>query len=203
MVDQHSDSAEPPPPSVGLTLALFDRASAGDVRARRAAVERIEARVVDEVRRRLPAAARGHADTMDLAQDLFVTLLKPESRARFSNDDELRRYVTRAISLRVRDQFRVAGRRRVRRDGATRELEQSPADEPGPATRAEDDEQRRAVREAIARLPANEQKVVTMRLLEDRAWAEIAAELGISVEAARSAGRRGVARLGSIISERA
>jgi RNA polymerase sigma-70 factor (ECF subfamily) len=54
---------------------------------------------------------------------------------------------------------------------------------------------RQAVRQAIERLPANLRGAVTLRVLDDRSYAEVAHELGCSEGAARVRVCRGLRRL--------
>jgi RNA polymerase sigma-70 factor (ECF subfamily) len=58
-----------------------------------------------------------------------------------------------------------------------------------------------ALRRSLARLPEEQRKVVVMKVIQGRAFAEIAAETGVSVDACKMRLSRAVARIRADLTE--
>ena len=85
------------------TLALIDRASGGDDRARNALYDRYLPRLKRWARGRLPQKARGLVDTDDVVQDTLYRTLKKESAFNPDHSGAFLGYVRRAVDNRIVD----------------------------------------------------------------------------------------------------
>ena len=93
------------------SLDLLARAQAGD----QAAMDALMARYLPRLRRwasgRLPARARGMADTEDLVQDALLQTLKRIDGFEPRHEGALQAYLRQAVMNRLRDHLRSAARR--------------------------------------------------------------------------------------------
>jgi RNA polymerase sigma-70 factor (ECF subfamily) len=173
---------EPAPASLESTAVLLTRARDGDEAAR----ERLFARFLPVLRRwahrRLPARARGLADTDDLVQ---VTLTRTLGRLRDlepRQEGSFLAYLRRILLNAVREEIRRSSRR-----GAHEELSPELADDRASVVdEVLGREKMRAYEEALARLPEEQQEAVILRLEFGYSHAQVAEALGKrSADAAR------------------
>jgi RNA polymerase sigma factor (sigma-70 family) len=181
---------DPSPRTVGSTLfADLLQRNAGRI-----------ARMARALRNRRPRAA--DADTLDDVQDASARFLEKPRRIRSE---------THFLAL-FRGFIRNAFLDRARRDGAARrggdareaDLSPSelgtPASSLGPLTRAELQDRREQLKDALQRLDRRERRLVYLRVWEDRSWDEIARELDLaSPDAARMHYNRTLARVREIL----
>ena len=113
-------------------------------------------------------------DAEDAVQEVFLKYLR--SGKRFSDPDELRRYLTTATANQCRDLLKSAARRR------NRGLEETDR----PAASQEDPDARLDVRQALLRLPPRYRGVVYLFYYEDCSVREIADRLSLSETAVRT-----------------
>src|ERR1700752_2019945 len=102
---------EDPRPPEESSLALLERARAGD----RDALDALMARHLPRLRRwasgRLPQGARDVADTQDLVQDTLLQTFKRIGQFESRGEGALQAYLRQGILNRIRDEHRRAGRR--------------------------------------------------------------------------------------------
>ena len=157
------------------TLALLDRATGGDEKARDALYDRYLPRLRRWARERLPQSARDLVDTDELVQETLDDTLK----GGHGGGAFLGR-VRRAVDDRIVDEVRKVHRR-------------IPAGETAPGSPADP---RELYERAFQMLKLSEQAAIAARLEEGMSYEDIAQELGnTSAEAARMAVSRALVRL--------
>lgn len=134
------------------------------------------------------------APVEDLVQETFVRVLQNLDRFRGQSG-----FLTWATSIALnlaRDDGRKTTRRRRLTPGAEVEPDEiaRAEEQSGPALAELKDEAERA-REALNELPDTQRLAVTLRVVEDVEYSEIAARLGTSVPSVRTWVSRGLARL--------
>lgn len=157
-------------------------------------------RAFDHVYRELAPVVRaclhrwtGPSHVDDLCQKTFLRVHR--ARARYRPGAPVGAWVlTIARNLAI-DELRKRG---TRRDRPTREgeLPEIAVDPPEPES---DAEVIAAVRDAVAQLPESQRRVIQMHKLEERPFAEIAAELGIKEGAARVRAHRAYDKLRKLL----
>lgn len=174
------------------SFQLLVRAQRGD----REALEQLFERLFPALRRwargRLPAGARGALDTADLVQEAFANAFRRLPRFEPRRRQALQAYLRQAIRNRIRDEARRVGRR-----GVPEELAQTP---PGggasPLDQALARESLTRYQEALARLKAGEQELITGRFELGYSYEQLAlATDRPSADSARMAVRRALLRL--------
>lgn len=174
------------------SLALLERAKAGDRSALEALLARYRPRLKRWAHRRLPNWARDLSETDDLIQDTLVKTVRnldafaPDSKGGFQN------YLRRAIGNAIRDEIRKAQRRPT-----LTELEPSiVSDSPSPLERAVGRSRLARYEAALAQLSAEEREAVVARLEFGFTHSELAAALGkFTPDAARKLCQKAIARL--------
>ena len=167
---------------------LIRLAKDGDVRA----YERLVERYRDLAFRSAYLIARNTADAEDAAQDAFVKAFY--ALGRFRPGEPFRPWILRIVANEARNRRRSSGRherlalRAVERGG--------PGDAaPSPDAAVLEDERRRALLDALDRLPAREREVIAYRYLLELTESETALALGLPAGTVKSRLSRGLARL--------
>jgi len=183
------DPAQQTPES---SLALIQRAKAGDAAALDALLERYRPRLRRWARRRLPDWARDLADTDDLVQNTLLKTLKNLDGFAIDQNDGFQNYIRHAIANAVRDEIR-----RVRRRPPMTDLDRAlPSGDLSPLERAVNRERLARYETALTQLPTAEREAVIARLEFGFTHAELAAAIGRpSADAARKLCEKGLARL--------
>jgi len=179
-------------PELESSLALLQRAKAGDPSALDALLERYRPRLRQWARRRLPDWARDLADTDDLVQNTLLKTLRNLEGFEIDQSDGFQSYIRHAVANAVRDEIR-----RVRRRPPMTDLDCAlPSQDLSPLDRAVNSERLARYETALAQLPAAERDAVIARLEFGFTHAELAATIGKpSADAARKLCEKGLARL--------
>ena len=171
---------------------LYASARAGDERAFAAIVARFRDRLQRFIERRMGAQVRRRCEPDDIFQNVMLTLLGriagyPEGL----DEDELRAYAFQIAKWKIADVLK-----RGDREGGESVLPSGdlPARAPseGPVTV---NDERRWTRDEIAALPDNFATVMRLYYVDGRSAAEIAQELGLSVDNVKQRLSRGRSRL--------
>jgi len=188
--------------AAGSPVALLQRARGGDQAAVRLLIERNIDWLRERVRRRLSAAMRRELDSADLLQDVVVSLLAGRTLPACHDEEHFRAVLVRIIDADVRDRLRWQGRQR-----RARHREQVlPSDSSSgvgtpvesvirPSQHADRDDRTAWIRTAMLRLDRDDQRVLQLRIWEQRPFGEIAELLGVAEDAARMRVNRALARL--------
>jgi RNA polymerase sigma-70 factor (ECF subfamily) len=155
---------------------LVARAAAGDGTAFHALVERHRAMVY----RLAWQFAGNHHDAEDIAQDVFIKVYR--SLDRFRYDAQLTSWLYRIVMNACIDHKRrqsPAGWAPFTEE-AERQMENTPADEPGPEDQTYGGQLGEVLQAQIARLPPGQRLVFTMRHHEGLKLSEIAEGLGLA-----------------------
>lgn len=150
----------------------------------------------EELRRFLVGVLRDHQLAADVLQATFVKLVERggETRAETRKSWLFRVAMNEALAVRRRDQV---GQKVTRNVAWARPVAAQASDEP--LIRIEAVE---AVREALAGLPADQQRVVRMRIYEEKTFAEIARELGIPLGTALARMHAALGKMRAKLSEK-
>lgn len=190
MADANLDPRADPP--ADSTAALLQRVRDGDAAAR----ERLVARHLPLLRswahRRLPPGARALADTDDLVQVTFLRALNHVGKFEPRHEGAFLAYLRQILLNAIRDEIRRAGRR-----GPSEELDEGvPDPRPSPLESALGREALERYDQAFAKLGAEQQEAVFMRVEMGFTYEQIAESLGKnSANTARMAVSRALARL--------
>ena len=194
--DAPSDEPANPAPRERLdsTIALLERARAGDADA----LDRLFARHVKPLRRwisgRLPKWARDMADTDDLVQDALLQTFKRIEVFDPRGPGALQAYLRQAVFNRVRDELRRKGRRPESTDLDNVDLasDQSPLED-AIGSEAVDRYER-----ALQRLRPEDREAIVARVELGYTYEELAEALGKPTpDAARKAAQRALLKLAS------
>jgi RNA polymerase sigma-70 factor (ECF subfamily) len=180
-----------PLPASAATQELVLQARSGDRAAVAALVERALPSVKCWARGRLPRAARGAFDTVDLVQEAALRVI--ERRAAFDarHAGAMQAYLRRCVVNRIRDEVRRAARR-----PAEELREDIASDRTGPVETVIRLEHDRRYRDALGRLRAKDRELIRARVEAQGTFAEIAERFGLkTTAAARMAVRRALRRL--------
>jgi RNA polymerase sigma-70 factor (ECF subfamily) len=161
------------------TYALLDGARAGDARARGELFESLRARLVLWCASRMSADLRAKVEAEDLAQEILLAVCRDLDTYQGTDRRSFYAWVFRIAENRIRDaadHFGAAKRQPV-------ELPRSWQTTPGTAAVRNESVQRLA--EAIERLPEDHRRIVQLRRLEERDFADIARTVGRSENAVR------------------
>lgn len=187
--------AAPDPPSA----ELLQRARQGERQALDDLFSRYVPHLMRWAHRRVPSWARNAADTCDFVQDTVLHTLRNLEAFESRHDGALLRYLRRALTNQVRDQFRHAARH-----PAPAELDAELADagaSPLTLTILREDQLR--YRAALAKLRRADRLAVIGRIELQYTYEQLAFLLRKpTAEAARLAVRRAILRLGDEISRR-
>jgi RNA polymerase sigma-70 factor (ECF subfamily) len=180
------------------TVALLDKASNGDQKARDVLYGRYLPRLQRWARGRLPQKARGLVDTDDLVQETLLRTLSRSKPFEPEHSGAFLGYVRRAVDNRIVDELRKAGRRPLSEESA--EVVSDPS--PSPLDSLLESERAELYEKAFRRLRPSEQEAISARLEEGLSYEQIARELGKpSADAARMAVSRALVRLAQEMKE--
>lgn len=177
---------------------LLERAARGDSEARAALVCRYETVLLQRVRRRLGTALRDFTESTDCLQDVFVEILRLLDRRRFESESEFLGWATIVLENRLRDTARRRRHRKMEAFASTLlEGARGARSDRGPYTQAAGEEQVERLRLALDELPSDYRTVIELRDLEHHPYADIAEELGRTIDATRRLHARAIAKLSS------
>ena len=184
--------ADPAGAPLDTTLALVERAKAGD----RAALDLLFERSLPALRRwasgRLPAGVRDLMDTDDLVQETAVRAIGRIGVFEARHAGALQAYLRQAVANRIRDEIR----RRGRRPPETALDDNQDASGTSPLESAIGREAVERYERALARLRPEEREAIIVKVEMDCTYEEAAAALGKpSADAARMAISRALVRL--------
>jgi len=185
------------------TEELVARAQAGDAEAREALFAKVEASVLELVRRRLGRRLRMRVESVDVAQSALGDAARGIDRFEDRGEGAFRRWLGRIVE----NKLRHAARRMQHGDRDPARVQpiqpaetdspgfEPPADVSGLVTRLVRDEERRHLRGAIAALPEREARLIRLRL-RGLSWEEVVEQADeASVKAAQGCYARAMARL--------
>jgi RNA polymerase sigma-70 factor (ECF subfamily) len=138
------------------------------------------------------------ADAADLTQDALIRLIR--SIGSYRGETKLSTWLYRLVVNLGIDRMRRRGLPPIRLDDDETDLD-LPSDDPLDDVPAivERDEQARAVRAAIARLPDAQRLALTLHYLEDLRYEDIADVMGVPLNTVKSHIRRGKERLAVLL----
>lgn len=174
------------------SLALLERARAGDAAALDELLQRYLPRLRCWATGRLPAAARDLLDTADIVQETVVKAVRNLPHIEIRHDGALQAYLRQALTNRLRDAYRRANRR----PSDTALKSDLPAESPSPLEHAIGEEAMQRYEEALARLKAKDREAIILRVELCYRYDEIAQMMSVaSADAARVMVGRALARL--------
>jgi RNA polymerase sigma-70 factor (ECF subfamily) len=174
------------------TISLLARAKQGDTNA----LDRLVERSIPPLRRwargRLPAWARGLAETQDLVQDAVMRTLPRLQSFEAAHPGALQAFLRQAVSNHIIDEIRKVKRRPVQ-DALP---DQHPDQAPSPLEQAIGREQFERYEAALQRLRPADREAIIARIELQQSYEEVALSLGKpNANAARMAVTRALARL--------
>jgi RNA polymerase sigma-70 factor (ECF subfamily) len=187
---------ESPAPELLLTVDLLRDAKQGDA----AALNVLMARYLPRLHRwacgRLPRHARSLLDTGDLVQETLLKALQTLDQLEIRSPGSFQAYVRQAIQNRIIDQIRWAGRRA----GSEPISENMPDPGDSPLEKLIGSDLFERYERAYARLEADDQLFIHLRIELEFAYDEIASVMGrSSADAARMGVKRAVRKLAESI----
>jgi RNA polymerase sigma-70 factor, ECF subfamily len=182
----------PGPPDAVATITLVRRVQAGDDLA----LELLLARFLPRLRRwasgRLPAYARGLADTHDVVQETAIQAFRHLERIDVSAEGALQAYLRTVLLNRLRTEIRRA----LRRPAPTAIDSQIASDGPSPFDVALGGQNAARYERALDRLRPRDRDLIVARLELGCTHEEVAELVGVSsANAARMAVQRAMLRL--------
>jgi RNA polymerase sigma factor (sigma-70 family) len=190
------DAADGEPAQQGIdpesSFALVLRARRGDEAALNDLFERYSKRLRIWAHGRLPAWARGPADTHDVVQDTLLHVIRRLDVFEPRHEGAFLAYVRMTLRNNITDRIRQAQRR-----GPTEPLASSKTSpEPSPYDIAEGSELLDRYEAALARLKPNDREAIIARIELRLSWSEVTVALNKpSVAAAQMAVSRSLVRL--------
>lgn len=136
-------------------------------------------------------------DTSDVVQESLAQLAGAETRMKDVNTAYLRA-VTRGQASNLRRHYRAA-KRAPDADANRLPVSEVPTSCAEPVDRLQREEQLLALLQALSALEANDRRVVSLRLYDEKTWPEIAAELSESADIVRGRYSRSVRQLRTIL----
>ncbi|MBL8739141.1 MAG: sigma-70 family RNA polymerase sigma factor [Planctomycetes bacterium] len=196
----------PVPTPAPDTRALLARWHAGDTSALAELVELHLPWLQQHVRGRLGDFLARHAEPQDYLQDAVLDFLRYAPRFVVRDEKQFRGLLVRVVenTLLDRNEWFRAKRRDMARNGplpTDSVLALDPAFQRSetPSREVAAREQRDWVRLGLEVLPAADRRILVLREWEDRSFAEIGAELGLTEAAARMRWVRAVGRLAAVL----
>jgi RNA polymerase sigma-70 factor, ECF subfamily len=198
--DGHDPSQNPPRPSDELigTLDLLERFKLGDEQAVAVLVERAIPPLRRWARGRLPAWARGLAETQDLVQSALIRALPRLKDFEATHPGALQAYLRQAVANHIRDEIRKVGSR------PTAQLADSqyPDSGPSPLEQVIGHEAFERYEAALATLKPGDREAIVARVELQQSYEEVAIALEKpSANAARVAVARAVKNLVKAMAE--
>lgn len=187
-----------------LTRSLLQRVHADDPTALHELLARDLPWIEAQVRRRLGAALRARAETMDFVQEAMVHALKHGPRFVVSERDQFRALMVRIVENALRKQHRF--HHQQRRDADRQQPMPSEsiidldASKQSPSAAAARSEHRALVQLAIELLDATDREIVRLRHWDGLPFADVADRLGVTEDAARMRFQRALKRLARLVS---
>ncbi len=187
---------------------LISAARAGDAAAQGALLARYRNYLGLLARMSMRRSLQAKFDASDVVQDALIRAQRGIGEFRGVGEGELlawlRRILARTLSnanRAYRGEGRDAGRERSLEefvDASSQAISRLPAARgTTPSRGAERREAAALVADVLARLKEDDREVITLRSLEEREWADVAASMGRSEEAVRALWCRAIQRLGS------
>ncbi len=174
---------------LSTTGGLLRRARDGDQEARDQLVRRYAAALQTLLHGRIPASSRGLLQTQDLAQEVWLKVLRSLAAVEYRGVGSFWRFLREVALNHVRDLYR-----KPQKPWEELAVESSVApSDPGPnaVSRMIRREQLEVFEAALGRLPARKQEAVLLRLELDQSYDLIAQECGLpSADAARMTVKR-------------
>jgi RNA polymerase sigma-70 factor (ECF subfamily) len=192
VTEPHSDGT-----SNETSLDLVRRAQAGDNDALNALIARYLPRLRRWATGRLPAHARGMADTQDLVQETISRAFRKIEAFEVRGDGALQAYLRQTLLNEIRQEIRRASRRPppADPDGEQRAAEVE-APNPSPLEEAIGSEALARYERALARLRSEDREAIVARIELGLSHQEVADAIGKpSANAARMAVERALLRL--------
>jgi RNA polymerase sigma factor (sigma-70 family) len=195
-VDRPDPADGPRRDDLESTTELLARIREGDDDARDRLVRRYLGTLKRWAHGRLPARARGLADTDDLVQSTLIRALNRLGSFEPQHEGAFLAYLRKALLSQIRDEIRRAGRR----PGADGISEEVAAREPSPVEEAIGRETLSRYEQALGNLSDREQQAVFLRVELGMGYLEIADALGApTANAARMYVARAVAHLAELM----
>ena len=183
-----------PDPGPDTSLDLLRRAQAGDSEALNALIARYLPRLARWATGRLPADARGLADTQDVVQETVSQAFRKIERFEIRGEGALQAYLRQALLNRIRQEIRRARRRLPA--GGDEPLTELEAAGPSPLEEAIGREALERYEAALQRLRPEDREVIISRVELGLTHQQVADAMGKpSANAARMAVERALARL--------
>ena len=182
------------------TASLLERVKARDPQAEKRLVQRYQLALKRWARGRLPASARGLADTDDLVQVTLIRALDKVQGFEHRGAGSFMAYLRRTLKREIIDQIRKAAKHagKVEADEKLTEIAPTPLEE------AIGRETFEAYEAALEQLPDPHQEAVVLRIEMGWTYPAIAEALGSPTpNAARMTVARALARIAEAMDERA
>jgi len=182
--------------------ALVHSAQRGDRQAAGELIRRYEGRIRAAIRHRLAPRFRRRFDTEDVFQSALAVSLEDLQGIRYEGEKAFVAWLTTVSERRLLGTIRK--HRAERRDAARDRTQGGAADFAdsltSPTQGAERAEVQGAIRQAIDRLPRDQQRVIQLRSYEGLSFSEIAGLMGLSDKhAARELFLRALKRMGELV----
>jgi RNA polymerase sigma-70 factor (ECF subfamily) len=185
----------PPHTESGASLDLLRRAQAGDADALEALLARYLPRLHRWASGRLPANARGMADTQDLVQETLSRAFRTIRGLEIRGEGTLQAYLRQVLLNEIRQEIRRA-RRRPATDDIDGDLPHLEADTPSPLELAIGHQALERYERALDTLRPEEREAIISRIELGLSYNELAEALGKpSANAARMFVERSLTRL--------
>ena len=143
------------------------------------------------------ARAVGEQEADDLTQEVFLKAYR--AMGRFRGEAPVRAWLASIADNAVKNRYRALGRFRRIFQPSDPDAAEPPSSGASPEQLARSGESRRAVAEALRRLPPDFRMAVVLRDLEEWSYEEIAASLGLPVGTVKSRIARGRGQLREIL----
>ncbi len=190
------------------TAQLLERWHAGDRTALDILLERDLPWIREQVRRRLGPLLRARAETDDFLDEAVADVLRYAPRFLICDRGQFRALLARIVENTLRDESdrwcacrRALHRERPLPEDSALGLHAAAGAPPRPSEVVQAREWEGWVRLGIELLESDDRQVILMRNWDDLSFAEIAARLGVSEDAARMKFHRAVARLAAQVTD--
>lgn len=174
------------------TIALIDAARAGDRGSLEALLRLHRPRLLDRIRLLMGDQARRIADSADFAQVVLVDVTAGLGSFESRGSGSFLRWLTQIARNRIRDAVR-----RRREESIDTFVMGSLTGGDGPQTRAQINELREQVADALQQLSEDHRRVVELRQLDGLSFAAVGQQMGRSENAVQLLFARALVELGS------